>query len=90
MAFQGAFALNQASAIRIGNLLGAGNPLQAKVTLRALLFCAIILAWSNFCAILPNGRRIGYLMTSDPEVVENFQQIITWLAGFQIVDGGSP
>lgn len=84
--FQAAFSMGQASTVRIGNLLGANQPLQARVTLRVLFLCSSAVALACLAVLLPSGEFIGRMMTSDEAVVKEFKCILPWLCASQVAD----
>ncbi|ODO05207.1 MATE family multidrug resistance protein [Cryptococcus wingfieldii CBS 7118] len=92
--FQVPASLGIASAVRVGNLLGAGRAWEAKWASRACLilskslvpvFEVLLTLYSSLCIIF--RKNWGYMFNNDPEVVELVASIMPYIALFQIADG---
>jgi len=80
-------SLGIASAVRCGNLLGAGRGWEAKWASRASIFLSIVLAVVNSSICMVFRKNWGYLFNSDPEVVAIVASIMPFIALFQTTDG---
>lgn len=84
----GPFALGTAASIRVGNLLGAGDPYRAKRA--AWLIVAISVAWMALCAVVilaANADIARLYAKDDPAVVAVVRSIAPFCAMFQLCDG---
>lgn len=84
--YQSGFACNNAATIRIGNLLGAGHPRQARVVLRVLLFWSLFMSGISAVIISININKIGRLFTDDKRVLTLMQGFFPILVFWQILD----
>ncbi len=97
--FQVPASLGIASAVRCGNLLGAGRGWEAKWASRACLFLSLIFALLNkyvtrriethgadrtSAILLIFRKNWGYLFNNDPEVVQIVATIMPYIALFQV------
>ncbi|WVF68910.1 hypothetical protein IAT40_003683 [Kwoniella sp. CBS 6097] len=80
-------SLGIASAVRVGNLLGAGRGWEAKWASRACLLWSLIFAIINSSTCVIFRKNWGYLFNSDQEVVELVAEIMPYIALFQLTDG---
>ncbi|RXK35738.1 MATE family multidrug resistance protein [Tremella mesenterica] len=80
-------SLGIASAVRCGNLLGAGRGWEAKWASRASLFLSIAFALVNSTICMAFRKNWGYLFNSDPLVVDLVARIMPYIALFQVADG---
>ncbi|WVR06419.1 hypothetical protein IAU60_003450 [Kwoniella sp. DSM 27419] len=80
-------SLGIASAVRVGNLLGAGRGWEAKWASRACLLWSVTFAVINSSICLIFRKNWGYLFNSDPEVVQLVAEIMPYIALFQLTDG---
>jgi MATE family multidrug resistance protein len=80
-------AIGLASATRVGNLLGASNPQQAKTASFATILLCIFGALINVIIILTLGTKIVSLYTTELPVFELAVSLIIFAAIFQLPDG---
>lgn len=82
------FAVAVASTIRIGNALGAGDHASARDAM--FVTFAMCLGFMSACAAVFAGAAnyLGYVFTSDREVVDATAEIAYIAALFQLADGG--
>lgn len=82
------FAVAIASTIRIGNLLGAGDGDSARDAMYVTF--AICLGFMTVCGVVfaAAADYLGYIFTSDRDVVRATAGIAYIAATFQLVDGG--
>lgn len=80
-------AIGLASATRVGNLLGASNPQQAKTASFATILLCIFGALINVVIILTLGAKIVSLYTTELPVFELAVSLIIFAAIFQLPDG---
>ena len=80
-------AIGLASATRVGNLLGASNPQQAKTASFATILLCIFGALINVVIILTLGAKIVSLYTTELPVFELAASLIIFAAIFQLPDG---
>ncbi|ORX37338.1 mate-domain-containing protein [Kockovaella imperatae] len=85
--FQVPAALGVASAVRCGNLLGAGRAWEACWSSRACLILSIVFALINTAILVASRNSWGYLFNSDPEVVGIVASVLPFIALFQLTDG---
>jgi len=80
-------ALSIAVSIRVGNLLGAGQPVRARHSSRvACLLIALVMAVIAGLIMLAKDY-IGRIFTNDPEVVALVASLVPIYALFQVSDG---
>ncbi|WVQ73147.1 hypothetical protein IAR50_002711 [Cryptococcus sp. DSM 104548] len=80
-------SLGIASAVRVGNLLGAGRGWEAKWASRACLMLSGTFAVINSAICIIFRKNWGYMFNNDPEVVQLVASIMPYIALFQIADG---
>ncbi|WVQ96425.1 hypothetical protein IAU59_003530 [Kwoniella sp. CBS 9459] len=80
-------SLGIASAVRVGNLLGAGRGWEAKWASRACLLWSLIFAIINSSICVIFRKNWGYMFNSDEEVVKLVAEIMPYIALFQLTDG---
>nr|ODN99804.1 MATE family multidrug resistance protein [Cryptococcus depauperatus CBS 7855] len=85
--FQVPASLGIASAVRVGNLLGAGRGWEAKWASRACLTLSVTLAIINSLICIFFRKNWAYLFNSDPEVVKLVASVMPFIGFFQITDG---
>lgn len=80
-------ALSIAVSIRVGNLLGAGQPRRARHS--SLIACFLITIFMALLSgiIMLSGDFIGRIFTNDPEVVALVASLVPLYALFQVSDG---
>ncbi|KAL9649361.1 hypothetical protein ABK040_016188 [Willaertia magna] len=86
-AFMVPLALGVAATIRVGQMLGANQPLKAKYTSFTCNFlaAAFMLIAGSICAVL--SKLLPKLFTNDPEVIELASQVLPLCSVFQLFDG---
>ncbi|XP_061575958.1 multidrug and toxin extrusion protein 1-like [Cololabis saira] len=84
MAYMCPLGFSVAASVRVGNALGAGNTRQAKLSCKVPIVCAFAIAcFVGLCFAI--GRNvIGYVFTSDQEIVERVADVI-YISGFMHV-----
>lgn len=85
--YQQPFAISVAVAVRVGNLLGAHKPSEAKISSNAGLVLSLASGILNSSLVLIFRRPIATLFTKDLEVVDLLTETLPLLALFQIWDG---
>ncbi|KIR57117.1 MATE family multidrug resistance protein [Cryptococcus gattii Ru294] len=85
--FQVPASLGIASAVRVGNLLGAGRDWEAKWASRTCLLLSVTFALVNSSICIIFRTNWGYLFNNDPEVVALVASVMPYIALFQIADG---
>ncbi|KAG2486121.1 hypothetical protein HYH03_015216 [Edaphochlamys debaryana] len=81
------FALATAGAIRVGNMLGAGEPTAARrAGILAVALSGGFMALAGVAWLVLRGQ-LGRVFSEDPAVVEIFKQLALFAALFQISDG---
>ena len=80
-------ALGIAAAIRVGHSLGAGDGHAARLTAKLTVFCS--LAFMSSLALIKLAARhvLGYLFTSEVDVVAKVSSLVLIASLFQISDG---
>lgn len=81
-----AYALSSATAVRIGNLLGAKRPLAAKLSSEVGLLLSIGAGVFNSALFMAFRTRWGSFFTRDAATIAIVTQILPLLALFQIAD----
>ncbi|KAI7899044.1 mate-domain-containing protein [Cokeromyces recurvatus] len=81
------FGVSVAASNRIGNALGASLAQTAKIASYITICLAVFFGTLNSTFFMLTRDRIGYLFTSDEDVVRLVSQIIPLCALFQIADG---
>lgn len=85
--YQLPFGASVATSVRIGNLLGANRPDEAKVSSRVALILSLAMGGLNSALFLIFRRQWGWLFSSDIEVIQLVEHILPLLAFFQVADG---
>ncbi|KAK4685500.1 multidrug resistance protein, MATE family, partial [Tremellales sp. Uapishka_1] len=79
-------SLGIASAVRVGNLLGAGRGWEAKWASRASIVASAVCAILSSVVLILAKNQWGYLFNNDPEVVALVAAIMPYVSLFQIAD----
>ncbi|ETS63241.1 hypothetical protein PaG_03028 [Moesziomyces aphidis] len=85
--YQLPFGASVATAVRIGNLLGANRPEEAKISSRVALILSLAMGGLNSALFLIFRKQWGWLFSSDIEVIKLVEYILPLLAFFQVADG---
>jgi MATE family multidrug resistance protein len=85
--YQLPFGASVATAVRVGNLLGANRPTEAKISSRVALFLSLAMGGLNSALFIIFRRQWGWLFSSDMEVIKLVEHILPLLAFFQVADG---
>lgn len=85
--YQLPFGASVATAVRVGNLLGANRPAEAKISSRVALILSLAMGGLNSALFLIFRRQWGWLFSSDIEVIKLVEYILPLLAFFQVADG---
>lgn len=85
--YQLPFGASVATAVRVGNLLGANRPEEAKISSRVSLILSLAMGGLNSALFLIFRRQWGWLFSSDIEVIQLVEHILPLLAFFQVADG---
>ncbi|EST07236.1 Multi antimicrobial extrusion protein [Kalmanozyma brasiliensis GHG001] len=85
--YQLPFGASVAAAVRIGNLLGANRPDEAKISSRVSLILSLAMGGLNSALFLIFRKQWGWLFSSDVEVIQLVEHILPLLAFFQVADG---
>lgn len=85
--YQQPFAISVAAAVRIGNLLGALKPHEAKISSNSSMILAVASGILNSGAILVFRKYIAGLFSDDPDVIDLLTVTLPLLALFQLADG---
>ncbi|XP_048468299.1 multidrug and toxin extrusion protein 1-like [Rhincodon typus] len=75
-----------ASAVHVGNALGAGNPEKAKNVAKAALWCVGFLALVIFAVLEAIKDVIGYVFTNDEEIIQLVEKVLPIVATNQLFD----
>ncbi|KAM5345575.1 hypothetical protein ACJ41O_011436 [Fusarium nematophilum] len=81
------FGLGVAASARLGNLLGASEPLQARRSAHSAALLSIVFGTLILAVLLSTRNVIGSLFNDDDRVVSLVAQIMPYVALFQIADG---
>lgn len=85
--FQVPQAMGIATAVRVGNLLGAGRPFEARLAALLAIGMAILASLFNSFILIFFRRQIALVFNTDPEVVATVMGLAVSAAAFQIADG---
>ncbi|KAL7415077.1 mate-domain-containing protein [Mrakia frigida] len=85
--YQIPFSLSIATAVRSGNLLGAGRGWEAKWTAWVALGLSIVISVFNSTILLIVRQRWALLFNEDEEVRIEVARILPYVAFFQLADG---
>lgn len=85
--YQLPFGASVATAVRVGNLLGANRPDEAKISSRVSLILSLAMGGLNSALFLIFRKQWGWLFSSDIEVIKLVEHILPLLAFFQVADG---
>lgn len=85
--YQQPFAISVAAAVRVGNLLGALKPQDAKVSANAAYVLSVLSGIFNSSLLVIFRRPIASLFSEDTAVIELLIRILPLLALFQVADG---
>uniref|UniRef100_A0A3P9BZ02 Multidrug and toxin extrusion protein n=1 Tax=Maylandia zebra TaxID=106582 RepID=A0A3P9BZ02_9CICH len=80
-AYMIALGFASAASVRVGNALGAGNIEQAKLSCKVPIICAFIIAC--FVSIIFGVSKdvIGYIFTSEPDILQRVSDLINLCLG---------
>lgn len=87
LTYQLPMSVSVASAVRIGNLLGADQPHWAKLSTRMAMWGALICGLLNSSVMIMFRSQWGWMFSSDPELVAMIATILPYVGAFQIADG---
>lgn len=85
--YQLPFGASVATAVRVGNLLGANRASEAKISSRVALILSLAMGGLNSALFLIFRKQWGWLFSSDAEVVSLVEHVLPLLAFFQVADG---
>lgn len=80
-------AMGIATAVRVGNLLGAGRPFEARLAAHLAIVLAICTSLLNSLALILFRKQIALVFNTDPEVIELVVGLAIYAAAFQVADG---
>lgn len=81
------FGLGVSASSRLGNLLGADNPVAARRTAHSAAILSVIFGTLILVTLLAARHSVGSLFNSDERVIELVAEIMPYVALFQIADG---
>ncbi|KAK4701350.1 multidrug resistance protein, MATE family, partial [Phenoliferia sp. Uapishka_3] len=81
------FGIGVAVSARIGNLLGASLPRQAKISSHTAVVLATCVGSAVLAVLMASRDKFGYLFSDEPEVVALVAHVLPYVAAFQIADG---
>jgi MATE family multidrug resistance protein len=81
------FGLGVAASSRLGNLLGLGDPLQARRCAHSAALLSILFGTIILTILLSTKNVIAKLFNDDDEVVDLVAHVMPYVALFQIADG---
>ncbi|KAM9818336.1 multidrug and toxin extrusion protein 1-like [Syngnathus typhle] len=76
VAYMFPLGISAAVSVRVGNALGAGNIEQAKLSSKVSIICAFIVAFFVGLTITLAKSVIGYIFTSDLEILKRVAEIL--------------
>jgi len=84
--YQLPWGLSVGTGIRVGNFVGAGQAEEAKFAAKVSWLSAICLGLFNSTMILIFRKKIGWIFSSDEEVIDYLATVVPIIAIFQVVD----
>ncbi|KAM7393655.1 hypothetical protein PAMP_020512 [Pampus punctatissimus] len=86
IAYMFPLGISAAASVRVGNALGAGNIEQAKLSCNVPIVCAFIIAC--FVGVILGVTRnvIGYIFTSEPDIIQRVGEVMMIFAFMHFVD----
>ncbi|KAK4517134.1 mRNA-decapping enzyme subunit 2 [Mucor velutinosus] len=72
---------------RVGNALGGSFSYRARIASHTALLFAIVFGLINSTFFLVTRTRLGYLFSSDPDVIDMVARVLPLCAIFQVTDG---
>lgn len=72
---------------RVGNALGGSFSNKARIASHTALLFAIVFGLINSTFFLVTRTRLGYLFSSDPDVIDMVARVLPLCAIFQVTDG---
>lgn len=81
------FGLGVAESARLGNLLGAGKPEQARRSAHSAAILSVVFGGAISATLLATRHKIGGLFNDDKQVIELVAEVMPYVALFQIADG---
>ncbi|XP_036380967.1 multidrug and toxin extrusion protein 1-like [Megalops cyprinoides] len=75
-----------AASVRVGNALGAGNLEQAKLSTKVSIMCAVVVSFFVAAVIGALKNVIGYIFTTDEEIVNRVKEVMILYSCFHIFD----
>lgn len=81
------FGLGVAESARLGNILGAGSPKDARRSVHSAAILSIVLGTVILTVLLASRNVIGGLINDDKRVIALVAEVIPYVALFQIADG---
>ncbi|XP_028324999.1 multidrug and toxin extrusion protein 1-like [Gouania willdenowi] len=76
LAYMFPLGFSAAASVRVGNAVGAGNIQQAKLSGKVCIVCGFIMACLVGGSLLVARNVIGYMFTSDPEILQRVGDVI--------------
>lgn len=85
--YQLPYGLCVATAVRVGNLVGAGYPYASKTSAQVALAMSVVISLLNSTLLLALKKNWGRLFSSDDVVVAIVADIMPLVGAFQLADG---
>ncbi|XP_019744963.1 multidrug and toxin extrusion protein 1-like [Hippocampus comes] len=76
VAYMFPLGISAAVSVRVGNSLGAGNIEQARLSSKVSIICAFIVACFIGITITLSRNVIGYIFTSEPDILERVADVL--------------
>ncbi|KAJ6581120.1 MOP flippase [Mycena capillaripes] len=81
------FGIGVAASTRVGNLLGARSPVDAKYAAHASALVSVVVGLVVMIVMMATKDVFGYTFSDDVDVVKLVAQVMPLVASFQIADG---
>ncbi|KAK4446758.1 mate-domain-containing protein [Podospora aff. communis PSN243] len=81
------FGLGVAESARLGNLLGAGRPADARRSAHSAAILSVVFGTALLTALMAGRYKVGALFNDDKDVINLVAKVIPYVALFQIADG---
>ncbi|XP_013873993.1 multidrug and toxin extrusion protein 1 [Austrofundulus limnaeus] len=89
VAYMFPLGLSAAASVRVGNALGAGNIEQAKLSCKVPIVCALIFPCFVGATFGSSRNVIGYIFTSDPEILQRVSDVMVVFGFTHVADAVS-
>ncbi|XP_034043623.1 multidrug and toxin extrusion protein 1-like [Thalassophryne amazonica] len=86
LAYMTPLGFGAAASVRVGNALGAGNAPNAKLSCKVVVVCGFVLSCIVGTMITVTRNVIGYIFTSDPEILHRAGEVMVFYVCMHVGD----